>query len=703
MQVIGKRHYGRKALPHGGGGGRQAARELFDTLLLWKGRVPLDEQGEARIEVPLNDSLTSFRIVAVASAASDLFGSGSTAVRTTQDLMLISGLPPVVREEDRFRGGFTVRNASKEAMEVSLAAQVLQSPGAGAPEALGEPLPPASLSLEPGEAQEAAWEVRVPLAARQLLWDIEASSHGASDRLRVSQRVIEAVPMRVHQATLFQIEKATSLVADAPKDALPGRGAVRVTLRRSLAEELSGVRDYMSRYPYTCLEQRVSKAIALGDKELWQSITGELPAYLDSDGLLKYFPSVVYGSDVLTAYVLAIAHEADWEIPEDARNKMREALVRFVQGKVSRNSALPAADLVLRKLAALAAAARYEAIEPSLVDSITIEPNLWPTSAVLDWLNVLERTVNVPERAARVEAAKQILRSRLNFQGTTMGFSTEGSDDLFWLMQSADANANRTILTLIEDRAWRADLPRLVRGSLGRQRQAHWDTTLANAWGVLAMERFRRAFEAEPIAGVTSTQLGVRQELVWSPKSRGGLLDHPWPTGPQPLAIEHRGTGRPWAMVQSLAAIPVKEPLSSGYRITRTVTPIERQAPDRWSRGDVLRVTLALEAQADMTWVVVNDPIPAGATILGTGLGLDSQVMSTGERREGEVYPAFEERTFDAFRAYCEYVPKGKWTVEYTLRLNNAGEFQLPETRVEALYAPEMFGALPNGVFVVGE
>ena len=86
-----------------------------------------------------------------------------------------------------------------------------------------------------------------------------------------------------------------------------------------------------------------------------------------------------------------------------------------------------------------------------------------------------------------------------------MGFSTEGSDDLFWLMQSADANANRAILTLIEDHAWREDLPRLVRGSLGRQRQAHWDTTLANAWGVLAMERFRRAFEAEPIAGVTST------------------------------------------------------------------------------------------------------------------------------------------------------------------------------------------------------
>ena len=32
----------------------------------------------------------------------------------------------------------------------------------------------------------------------------------------------------------------------------------------------------------------------------------------------------------------------------------------------------------------------------------------------------------------------------------------------------------------------------------------------------------------------------------------------------------------------------------------------------------------------------------------------------------------------------------------YTVRLNNVGEFALPPTRVEAMYAPEMFGELPN-------
>src|SRR5678815_4826612 len=120
MQVIGKRHFGRKALVPGGGGGRSTARELFDTLLLWRARVPLDDSGNATVEVPLNDSLTGFRIVAVASSGAQLFGTGESSIRVTQDVMVLSGLPPLVREGDRFRATFTLRNASEREQNLSL-------------------------------------------------------------------------------------------------------------------------------------------------------------------------------------------------------------------------------------------------------------------------------------------------------------------------------------------------------------------------------------------------------------------------------------------------------------------------------------------------------------------------------------------------------------------------------------------------------
>src|SRR4030065_2109168 len=118
MQVIGKRHFGLKALPQGGGGGRQVTRELFETLLFWKGRLPLDANGEASVEVPLNDSITSFRIVAVATGGVGLFGTGATSIQSTQDLMVLSGLPPLVGEGDGFTAGFTLRNTTNLTMEV---------------------------------------------------------------------------------------------------------------------------------------------------------------------------------------------------------------------------------------------------------------------------------------------------------------------------------------------------------------------------------------------------------------------------------------------------------------------------------------------------------------------------------------------------------------------------------------------------------
>ena len=126
------------------------------------------------------------------------------------------------------------------------------------------------------------------------------------------------------------------------------------------------------------------------------------------------------------------------------------------------------------------------------------------------------------------------------------------------------------------------------------------------------------------------------------------------------------------------------------------VESLERAAPD------VLRVRLEVDAQRDMSWVVVSDPVPGGALILGSGLGRDSAIATSGEKRAGTAWPAFEERSFEAFRSYYEYLPRGKHVIEYSVRLNNPGKFALPPTRVEAMYAPESFGELPNAALEVG-
>jgi uncharacterized protein YfaS (alpha-2-macroglobulin family) len=696
-QVVGKRHFGRKAVPHGGGGGRERARELFESLLVWLPRVVLDANGEATVSVPLNDSLTSFRIAAIAHGGTQLFGTGSASIATTQELILLSGLPPLVREGDQYSATFTLRNTTDQVMNVDVDATLTP--------ASAKPLKRQRVEISGGQARDIVWKVVAPVGASELKWVVKAQQVGgaAVDRVNVGEKVIPAYPVRTYQATIAQLTGPYSVPSKRPRAAIPGRGGLDVSLRARLGDGLDGVREYMSFYSYICLEQNLSRAVALRNQASWDGWMKALPSYMDRDGLLRYFPSEwLDGEDVLTAYVLAIANEAGWEIPETTRRRLIAALTGFVEGRIVRQSALPTADLAIRKLAAIDALSRYNAASASMLDSITIEPNLWPTSAVIDWIGILRRVQGIQQANQLRSAAEGILRARLHFQGTTMGFSTSRADALWWLMISEDSNAVRMLLAVLDEQSWREDIPRLVRGALGRQQRGHWRTTVANAWGVLAMEKFSAAFESTPVTGATAMQYGRTQKSVTWPQERGvASLELPWRDDAASLDVNHAGTGKPWIMVRATAALPLVAPVSTGFKIVRTVTPVTQQLAGRWSRGDVARVRLELEAQSDMSWVVVEDPVPGGATVLGTGLGAQSNLLQRGERREGWTWPAFEERKFDSFRAYYRFVPKGKWTVEYTVRLNNPGTFMLPATRVEAMYAPEMLGELPNAAITV--
>jgi uncharacterized protein YfaS (alpha-2-macroglobulin family) len=458
----------------------------------------------------------------------------------------------------------------------------------------------------------------------------------------------------------------------------------------------------MEGYPYSCLEQEASQAVALRDPARWKAVVDRLPAHLDGDGLAKYFATMDQGSDSLTAYLLSVSREAGYAIPAPLAEQMEGGLRAFVEGRLTRGTGLATGELAVRKVAALEALSRSSHVRPEMTESFAVEPNLWPTSAVIDWYLVLLRTPAIAARDTRLAQAEAILRSRLNLQGTTLGFSTEKRDDWWWLMASADVNANRLLLAMLDNPRWQADMGRLARGTLGRQQRGRWGTTLANAWGVLALEKFSNRFEAQPVAGKSSAQLagGWSSPATWSGAVPARVLQA-WPERAGELTLRHDGSGKPWATVQSLAAIPLAAPLSSGYRITRSVTPVEQKVKGAWSVGDIYRVHLELDAQSDMTWVVVDDPVPASASILGTGLARDSQIATAGQTARGWVQPAFEERKADAFRAYFEWVPKGTWSVEYTVRLNNEGRFNLPPTRVEAMYSPEMFGELPNAAVTV--
>lgn len=737
-QVVGRRHFGSKAKPPGGDGGGFAAdvRELFEPILLWQPRVLLDAAGEAKVTVPLNDSMTSFRIVAVVIGGEGLFGEGSTTIASSKDLIIYSGFSPMVREGDQIKNAFTIRNTTTQPMTVKLEVsapelQALPKAGVGAGASASASgvagsnssvsLPPlADVILKPSEARTIDLPLTVPQGLKLISFRITARdlTSGSEDILVTKVRVEPALPPRVLQATLFQLEKNHKILVKLPADAIlglggMGLGGLGVQARATLVGGLAGVKSYMENYSYSCLEQKISRAIVLEDSKELKRLIEILPTYLDQSGLLKFFPSSLCGSAQLTRYVMTILKENGYEIPQATRSQIISGLSAYVQGKYSCRSWWDDWNQKNRyggesKILVMDALSRYNSFSSNLLATVQLTPNLWKNETLVAWYHLLKRQAEIPNRATQLKQTETILRSRVNFQGSLMNLQNEGDWEGRWqLLTSNDQEALGVFRIFMDEKDWGQDAGRMARGLIARLRLGHWDTTMANAWGLTQFRYFSEKFEKETIRGETKIQAGEIVDLFnWrsTPKGDRKLLN--WPKGSDKNNVTvqwtHIGAGKPWIHFETSAAIPLKAPLDMGYKITRKLTPVVQSTPGAWQVGDVVNVELNVTAKADQAWVVVRDPIPAGAAHLGTGLDGSSQLLDRAPKRNAQTtevqgWPTeFEEKSQSNFISYAAYLPRGTYSLNYRVRLNAAGEFKLPPSRVEAMYAPESFGEIPN-------
>jgi alpha-2-macroglobulin len=459
------------------------------------------------------------------------------------------------------------------------------------------------------------------------------------------------------------------------------------------------VRDYMSAYPYGCFEQRTSKAVVLGDTGMWNQLAGEMPVYLDGDGLLRYFPSEnLRGSEALTSYILSIAAEAGLPIPDGPRGRMIEALKAVLDGRLRHDEY---GDVRLQKVAAFAAPARQGAASGAMLGQLGITPQDMPTSSLADYIAALGKVSDLANGAQLRAAAEGVLKTRLVYEGTRIDLS-DSANSPWWLMASGDEAVLKALTATLGRPGFAGEGPKMMVGAALRQQRGHWDTTTANAWGVVAARRFGALYPATAVAGITTGTLGGRSVTrAWPLPDPQRSFVFALPAAQAPLALSQSGGAGPWAMVQVRAAVPLTQPLSAGYTLTKKTEMVQAKTKGVLTRGDVMRVTLTVVATADRNWVVVNDPVPAGATVMGN-LGGQSEMLAEGGENTGSQ-PSYVERGRDAWRGYFAWLPRGTHTVSYTMRLNAAGRLQLPPSKVEAMYSPEIRAAVPNAPMVVAQ
>ncbi len=690
IHLIGKRHFGKKATPFGGGGGKMMPRELLDSLVAWKPRLRADGNGKLSVSIPLNDSISSFSVWAIGSQGLDYYGTARAEVATTQDLQILSSVPPTLRENDELPLQFLLRNTTGAPLHLKASLLIGKEPQAAQ-----------EIEVGPLSTKEISWKTRVPMGVRNLPLEVSVrSSEGPSDALKISTKVVELVPVTVREGMLGQLGTEPSVLPMGfPADAIPGKGGYRVQVQARLAEVPEPVSRYFRNYPFSCLEQRTSIAIGLDDDRAFAAIVKDLKNYRDSNGTLKYFPGTQYGSLDLTAYffqmsVLASRTNAKFALPDGEKVKIMNTLREGMRGKISVSQTWwPSYVSANERIAAGEALSLMEPIEAPDYEALK---SMREKTSLSHALALGAMLASSPKSLASFQAdaqeyAQEILR-HFRVENTHLNLIDSGFMFFGGLKDSPNGLASRTLLRFIQ-KGDKDQATRLLRSLLEVTRTKAFDTTSGNALAVLAFRNFRDRYEKVSVQGEVRLALsGLERKLSLSEKSPSAstfipLQEVPVQNGKLELKESFRGSGAPWAFTRVEAAVPIREPQDRGYRISKRIIPELRTKTGADSRGDIYEVKLIIESKAPQTWVAISDPIPSGASILSTS------------SQAGWI--AFEERRMDRMNVFFEYVPQGKLEYSYRVRLNQTGSFGLPATRVEAMYDPTQYGESPNGGIVV--
>ena len=401
------------------------------------------------------------------------------------------------------------------------------------------------------------------------------------------------------------------------------------------------------------------------------------------------------GSEALTAYVLSLTADAGLPIPDAAKTKMVEAMKAVLDGRLRHEQY---GDVRLQRLAAFNALARAGAATPAMLGQIGMTPGDMPTASLADYLIALDRVPGLANAPALKAGAQDMLRRRLVYEGTRLDLADQDKA-AWWLMSSGDEAAIKSVIATLGRPGWNGDAAKMMVGVALRQQRGHWDTTTANAWGAIAARRFGTLYPASAITGATTLGLGAQTQVKAWPLATDARMARFALAAPAPLRLAQSGGAGPWATVSVSAAVPLRQPLFAGYKMTKTVTPVSQRVPGRWTRGDVMKITITVEASAERNWVVINDPIPAGGTIIGD-MANQSNMLQSGTDDGGASYV---ERGRDAWKGYFAWMPTGTTTASYVVRLNGAGTFSMPATRVEAMYSPSIRAQVPNPTLTIAQ
>jgi len=274
--------------------------------------------------------------------------------------------------------------------------------------------------------------------------------------------------------------------------------------------------------------------------------------------------------------------------------------------------------------------------------------------------------------------------------------------------------------------------PNVVRWLMVARKDGIWETTQETAWALMALTdwmlvtgELKGEYDysvslngQERLSGAVD-QTTIREQARLTIQVADLLKDQ----GNRLTISRGEGPGRLYYTAHLKVYLPAAEikPADRGISVFREYTLPGCQFGDKCAEvneaqvGDVVQVRLTLVVPHDRYYVIVEDPLPAGAEAIDTSLDTTSLLERIPAlarvTEEGDLSDYFYEWWWDWYsRAemrddkvvlFADYLPAGTYQYVYTFRAYIPGEYQVIPTVASEMYFPEVFGRSDGRLFTV--
>ncbi|MFH2043605.1 MAG: alpha-2-macroglobulin family protein [Pseudomonadota bacterium] len=758
-RLVGRQKFEKKGANQGGGGGGSAYTELrnmFKFVSYWNPSIQPDSNGIVTIEFEVPDNLTGWRIFALAVTKEDRMGLGDANFKVNRPTEIRPVMPNQVIEGDEFKAGFNIMNRTDKLRSLKVNVSV-DGP------------------LAKGSDKSFAYDIKVAPYKRKNIW-LQLLTKGSGSLNFIAkagdQIDADAVEHKLPVNKRRSLETASTygtIISDGvsesvkvPEGIHTDVGYIGAVLSPSVIGNVDGAFRYMKEYPYTCWEQRLTKAVVansyielkeyLDEKTKWPEPKADIEKALNSaanyqapnGGMVYWIASNAYVSPYLSAYT-AIAfnwlRRSGYEIPENVEESLHDYLLNLLRRDEFPTFYTKGMSSSVRAvaLAALSESGKISADDVKRYEAHVPEMDLFGKSHFLQ--------AAIKTKGVSAEAIRATINSILGHASQTGGkFQfNEPWDDSYKYVLATPLRSNCSILSSLlsaqaesDQGAAIGDIPfKLVRSiTQSRGNRDHWENTQENVFCLNALIDYSTMYEKGDPAMKVSVSFDGKKigDTSFSSKS------DPMVTISRPIReddpgrlakidIKKEGEGRLYYSAR--ISYDLKEDnaarINSGIEVRREYS-VERDgkfillnSPMDIKRGELVKVDLFVSVPTARHFVVINDPIPGGLEPLNTDLATASSVdadKGSFKAAEGSWFYQFsnwsyygryfwsfyhKELRHDSARFYADYLPAGNYHVSYTSQAIAEGKFTVMPVYVEEMYDPDVYGKGLPATLNVGE